>query len=484
MSKIPCFVPRRPARSVAVFATLLALSISGVASAAPLDLATAPRGEILSGVEPLADPSQTYELYLPSRFDPQKRWPLLLVFDPRMRGRVAAELFRPAAEELGWIVASSNKTASDGLADSNQRAINAMFPDVMRRLPIDERRIHATGFSGGAVLAWTVGVLGGKLAGVISVCGRPAPEHADKKPNFALYAATGVEDFNYLPTLDLMRMAEKAGVRRRLEVFPGPHAWFPPELARQSLVWMEMGEARAGLASPPPELVARLFAEERQAAEALLDSGDPYVAERRARAVADTFRGLADVSALEGRAAALAKSPSYRAEAKAEEAAERYERLGMRRIAEGAALLSREDPPAVASLRHHLALDDLLRAAADEGAEARAAKRLLNRTAVELSYYLAGDWLKAGDYRRALPALEIATVARPGDPVAWYNFACALARSGAPDRAVAALAKSLDAGLTHPEQMATDADLASLAGRPDFQALLDRAKAVANVSGG
>lgn len=474
MSRLPRPVLRWLACALASVATL---SSSAGAFAAPLDLATAPRGEILSAVEPLADPSQTYELYLPSRFDPQQRWPLLLVFDPRMRGRLAAELFRPAAEELGWIVASSNKTASDGLAESNQRAINAMFPDVMRRLPIDDRRIHATGFSGGAVLSWTVGVLGGKLAGVISVCGRPAPEHADKKPNFAFYAATGDEDFNYVPTLDLVRMAEKAGVRRRLEVFPGPHAWFPPELARQSLVWMEMGETRAGLASPPPELVARLFAEERQAAEALLDHGDPYVAERRARAVADTFRGLADVSGLESRAAALAKSQAYRTAAKAEEASERYERLGMRRIAEGAALLYRDDPPAAAALRHRLALDQLLRDAAGSGAEARAAKRLLNRTHVELYYYLAGEWLKAGDYRRALPALEVATAARPEEPYAWYNFACALARSGAAERAVAALTHSLENGLTNPAQMATDPDLASLAERADFQALLARAKA-------
>ncbi len=457
-------------------AIVLLLAAEGLAGAATVDLVAAPRGTIVSEVAPLADPSQTYELYLPTRFDPRQKWPLLLIFDPRARGRDATELFRPAAEEFGWILAASNRTASDGLAESNQRAINAMFPDVMRRLPVDERRIHATGFSGGAVLSWTIGLLGGKLAGVISVCGRPAPEHLDRRPNFAFYAATGRTDFNYLPTLELMKIAEQAGVRRRLEVFDGPHAWFPPALARQAIAWLELGESRAGLATLSAEKTDQLFAEERAAAEALLAGGDPIDAERRARNVATAFRGLAEVGDLERRADELAKSSAYREAVKAAKAAERYETLGTRRIAEASAAMQREEPPTVAALRHQLGLEELLRRASESGAMGDAAHRLLARLHSQFSFYLVREWIAAGDYRRALPALEVATEARPEDPFGWYNFACVLARSNAPERAIAALGRALDAGLPRPEQMATDEDLASLRGRTDFAALLARAR--------
>jgi len=147
----------------------------------PVDLARLERGVIHSGLATRRDPTQTFDLYLPSGFDPARRWPLLLVFDPRSRGRMAAEIFVPAAEQWGWIVASSNNTLSDGPFEPNLRAVNAMFPDLVERLPVDPRRIYAAGFSGGAILAWLVGLKTGQLAGVISVGGRP-PDNFESEP--------------------------------------------------------------------------------------------------------------------------------------------------------------------------------------------------------------------------------------------------------------------------------------------------------------
>lgn len=163
-------------------AVLLGLICSAGASAEssappvlPTYLGTLAPGSLTSAIPTLSDPTQTWELYLPQGFSPARKWPVLILFDPRSRGKVAAELFRAAADEFGWVLASSDNTMSDGPGEPNARAINAMIPDVMKRLPIDERRIYAGGFSGGAVLAWTVGLKGNYLAGVISIGGRPAP---------------------------------------------------------------------------------------------------------------------------------------------------------------------------------------------------------------------------------------------------------------------------------------------------------------------
>jgi hypothetical protein len=64
----------------------------------------------------------------------------------------------------------------------------------------------------------------------------------------------------------------------------------------------------------------------------------------------------------------------------------------------------------------------------------------------------------------------------PGDSFALYNLACAQARSGLPEAALASLAKSLERGLAQPLQMANDADLESLRERPEFARLLARAR--------
>ena len=59
-------------------------------------------GVIVDPVASSADPDVTYALYLPADFTPEGRWPVLLIMDPRGRALVPLELFRPAAERLGW----------------------------------------------------------------------------------------------------------------------------------------------------------------------------------------------------------------------------------------------------------------------------------------------------------------------------------------------------------------------------------------------
>ena len=84
------------------------------------------KGQITEGIACARDPSQTYSVFVPLTYDAGRKQPALLVFDPRGRGTLAAEIFRPAAERLGWIVISSNDTRSDGSMDPNLKALAAV----------------------------------------------------------------------------------------------------------------------------------------------------------------------------------------------------------------------------------------------------------------------------------------------------------------------------------------------------------------------
>jgi hypothetical protein len=86
-----------------------------------------------------ADPAQSYALYLPSSFDPERRWPVLFLFDPGARGAAGVEAFRPAAETFGWILVGSNNSRN-GPLEASVRAAHAVWTDVRERLPIDDRR--------------------------------------------------------------------------------------------------------------------------------------------------------------------------------------------------------------------------------------------------------------------------------------------------------------------------------------------------------
>ncbi|HSM13366.1 MAG TPA: tetratricopeptide repeat protein [Thermoanaerobaculia bacterium] len=432
-------------------------------------------GIVHSGIATRADPNQTYDLYLPPGFDPDRRWPLLLVFDPRSRGRLAAEVFRAAAERQGWMIASSNETMSDtATMEHNVRAVNALWPDLMTRLPVDERRVYAAGFSGGAMLGWILGQRSGLLAGVVSVGGRLPEGFEGQPPAFASWLAAGTTDFNYVPTLELADLAARSDRPYRFEPFDGPHAWFDPEEADRALAWLEVVAMTEQRRAVDLDLARATFARDLAGAEGRIAAGDPLGAQRRLEAIAATYRGLLDVSAAETRLRQLAQDPALRQAEKDERWARVYEAGARRRFGEALALLRHEAvPPPLARLRAILNVPGMLAAASPTGARGDAGRRAVASAHSALAFYLTREMLGADELARAALALELATELRPGDAVAWYNLACARARLGRTEDALEALATSVRRGLPEgmrpPEQ---DPDLESLRELPAFARIL------------
>src|ERR1044071_3248348 len=60
-----------------------------------------PKGQIVEKIQALNDASQSYALYLPSNYTPNRKWPVLNAFDPGARGPAPVERFKEAAEKYG-----------------------------------------------------------------------------------------------------------------------------------------------------------------------------------------------------------------------------------------------------------------------------------------------------------------------------------------------------------------------------------------------
>ena len=56
-----------------------------------------PRGTIIDRIECAGDPAQTYALYLPSGYSPDRQWSVLLAFHPAARGRAMVEKYQGCA---------------------------------------------------------------------------------------------------------------------------------------------------------------------------------------------------------------------------------------------------------------------------------------------------------------------------------------------------------------------------------------------------
>lgn len=230
-----------------------------------------PRGIVVADLRCQRDEKQGYALYLPSNYSADKRWPVLMAFDPRARGVTAVERFAEAAENFGWIVAGSNNSRN-GSWEQSAAALAAMSQDLFERFTIDEKRIYVAGMSGGARVAFQIALGTGKVAGVIaSSAGFPEGKAREKVP-FPVFGTAGREDFNWLEMRELDRMLK---TRHRVRIFEGGHVWLSKELATEAVEWMELEAMRTGLKTKDAVSIDRLMAK-RKAAAALMQGKDAY----------------------------------------------------------------------------------------------------------------------------------------------------------------------------------------------------------------
>ena len=86
---------------VAALATLLAC-LTPLAQTQDL-----PVSKVIERVVCLKDASQSYALYLPPDYTPDRRWPVIYAFDPGGRGVRPVERFKDAAGKYGYIIIGS-----------------------------------------------------------------------------------------------------------------------------------------------------------------------------------------------------------------------------------------------------------------------------------------------------------------------------------------------------------------------------------------
>jgi len=308
-----------------------------------------PRGTIVDRVECATDPAQSYALYLPSGYTPERTWSVLLAFHPAARGRLMVEKFRAAAEHYGYIVAASNNSRNGPYAASGAAA-QAMSVDVARRFALDGRRIYLAGMSGGARVATGIALGTKSIAGVIaSSAGYPDSQPRASVP-FAVFGTAGTEDFNYI---EMRQLDRKLTSPHFLAVFNGGHTLPPDDVAFDAIEWMELQAMRSGRRGRDETLIGRIL-EKRRAG--LAAAAGPAETMYLLQALVADFDGLADVSAEARRAAELSRQPAVRKALERARDADDAEGRMLREIYELEARLGRDEErePAIMMLRDRL----------------------------------------------------------------------------------------------------------------------------------
>ena len=262
------------------------------------------RGTLIEDVKCAADATQSYALYVPSTYAPDRPWSLLIAFHPGARGRLMVEKYQAAAEQYGYIVAGSN-TSRNGPWSVSMAAVQVMSVDLGQRFSIDLERVYLTGLSGGARVAMQV-ALGNKIAGVIASSGGYPDSQPRASVPFPVFGTAGTEDFNYI---EMRLLDRKLTSPHHLAIFSGGHTLPPDDVALEAIEWLELQAMKTGRRTRDNALVDRLFEKRKQLIAASTGSADSV---HLLDALVSDFTGLRDVSAEAARAKDLSRQPEIR----------------------------------------------------------------------------------------------------------------------------------------------------------------------------
>jgi len=464
-------------------APLLASPSVSIAQAAEI-----PKGQVVEKLVCANSPDQSYALYLPSNYSAEKKWPVLYAFDPRARGKLAAERFSDAAEKFGWIIVASNNSRNGALQPSID-AWNAIVKDTHARFTIDDERVYVAGFSGGARMAiYFASHCSDCVAGVIACsAGFPAGMTPSRAWHFSLFLTAGVEDFNFAEVKGTEEPLTRAGVTHRIEVFTGRHEWPPSPVTVEAFEWMELQAMKTGKRQRDANLIESIWQRKLREANALEDTKQIYEAFRTYLALTDSFKTLRDIAEIERTLSQLRDSPIIRDAVRDEQQQIRKQRDLETRIS---AFLAAGDGSTEAGsddrARPSERLDpdtrlqgmfaDLRKRAdqKEDTADRRVARRVLDGTFITLMEQGLSLLETQKRYTAALRTFQLATEVNPERAGAFFYLGWAYAANRDRQKAVRALRTAVDKGFS---------DLAAITGNKAFDAIRDDAQYLQLIQG-
>ncbi|HHG84829.1 MAG TPA: hypothetical protein ENJ82_08760 [Bacteroidetes bacterium] len=432
-------------------------------------------GEVVDTIYCTAHAGQSYALYLPKSYTPQKQWPIMYIFDPGANGAYPVRRFQKAAEAYGYILIGSNNS-ENGSWKNSFAAANAMFDDTWSRFSIDTGRVYTSGFSGGARVATAVAMNSGRIAGVIA-CGAGFPTVADYQPHadldFAFVGIVGNLDMNFLELNQVYDKLVDWKLPAQLIEFDGRHGWPHPDTVMMAFDFLEIQAVKTGLVVADAGQVAEIRQRANVIADTYLEDGRPLDAAIFLQRMVYAWEGIADVSAEKKRRAGLLKEKKTEKMAKSRRRA-LVKEADLQQAYSEQFLVDFRYPDDTASTEFWKDQGEMLAKMkrSKDIERGRMANRLINQLWVRC-YELGGRAQREGKHRDAARLYRTWSLVQPAAIYPFIRAAVAYLALGEKRKAIRYLERAVANGLLDPERLKIS-ELANLKGEKKYEQLCDK----------
>jgi len=308
----------KPLLIIAMMLQVLSCS-SGSSSKKAAEIILPQAGKVHEHISCKANTLLTYALYLPTgcsnRFNTaakQKRYPVIIAFDPHGDGSLPVKRFSSLAEKYGFILMGSNDSKNMQSPAESEAIVAAMLEEAESRLPIDTLAIYVMGFSGGSRVATATAMYRPYIKGVIG-CGAGFPSGV-QPPNykFDYFGIVGLGDFNLNEMVSLDKSLGQMNFRHFMLEFDGIHGWPGLKEIEQALAWHNFNAMKDGRIKKN-DSVMNLFSSSMTADYDSLVKGKRMLYARQNLAFRiSCLEGLSDLAPLKKEIASLEASQAYK----------------------------------------------------------------------------------------------------------------------------------------------------------------------------
>jgi dienelactone hydrolase len=272
-------------------------------------------GKVISSVTCRDHYDVSYALYLPKRYTPGLKYPVIIAFDPHAGGSLPLVKYKELADKYGYILMGSNDSKNGQDMNTSGTIIDALFNETSR-FSINPSRIYVMGFSGGARIASMIGLYNGGVAGVIG-CGAgfiSTDQQTRFKPDYISFV--GTSDFNMNELIDLDKKLDEEKFTHASILFNGKHDWPPANVMENAFIWNEFCAMRKNIIPKNDSMVNTYVHSQKEIVERDIIAHDEMSAHNHLTNLLRFVNGLAATGDLSKNLMHVDDSPTYKTQKK------------------------------------------------------------------------------------------------------------------------------------------------------------------------
>jgi len=291
---------------------VLTLSVSFLSSAQQLTLR---KGVIMESIAVNDTVPEDFALFLPTKFDASKKWPVIFVYDMQGRGERVLRMLAGAAEENNYILAASNKVNDSLSLTQNVLISKRMFNTVFSLFKIQKSRVYTAGFDGGARMASVLPTFMNQITGVIS-CGSTVgnKEVLSSKNPFHFIGIVGTEDFNYPEMVKMEELFNLMKFPNQTLIFDGGHQWPSQKLLTKALELFDLQAMAKNVIPADSTFIQASYKERLLDVNELISNKKPVQAYNDLGEVMEVYRHFLNVDSLKASRKILKRGSAYKSQ--------------------------------------------------------------------------------------------------------------------------------------------------------------------------